>query len=456
MTPLKTIISDETVPSLMRRGRTVLLAVLLLAGLISLGQAHTVHGADRTDGGPWRDFRGGPGNPGSRDLVLVPEGSEPRVNWSRQLDSGVTSPVTGDGTGLYVGTINGTLFKLDPGNGHTIWKRELGGSIDAAPLVMEGGASVVAATSEGLVMMLSSANGSSVWTWATPTGGRIFSSPKEHDGRIYFGSYDSSFYCLHASNGTVAWTYPGCEGYIHTTPAIAELEGRAVVLFGACDGTMNCLDARDGEVLWSFVTAYIPSSPSVSGGKVHFGSYDSRFFCLGLGDGKEVWNRSLPDDVYSSPAVLDDRVAVGSNDGSLLMFDAANGDVLWNRTLTEGALESSPLLFRDMVAVTTGDGMVLLDPGSGNVRSGFELGNAADISPTYIGDSLIFGDSSGWVRRITATDERVAPDDDGDDDGWEVPFWALFLSINVLFAIALVILIALRIRLCRLSRRGTG
>jgi outer membrane protein assembly factor BamB len=315
---------------------------------------------------------------------------------------------------------------------------------------MDDGASVVVATSEGLVIGLSATNGSALWSWKAPTGGRVFSSPKELGERIYFGSYDSSFYCLFASNGSLSWSYPGCSGYIHTTPAIAQVDGSPVVLFGACDGTMNCLDATSGEVLWTFTTAYIPSSPSVSGERVYFGSYDDKLFCLDLEDGTEVWNRSLPDGVYSSPAVLGEKVTVGCNDGNLYMLDALTGEVIWNRTMTEGALESSPLLFRDRVVVTTSDGMFLLDTEDGAVTRGFELGNAGDISPTYVGGSVLFGDSAGWVRAVSF--EEVNGTDDDDDDGRErIPIWPLL--VLAMIAIPIILIIIYRMRLDRGNHR---
>lgn len=304
-----------------------LLAVTVYAALLLLMASLTSGAASGPTNMTWPDFRGGPENPGSRDVVLVPEGKVPALGWSVLLPSGVTSPVTGDADGLYAGTMNGTLFRIDALTGLSTWHRELGGTIDAAPLLMDNGSSVIAATSEGLVTRLEAANGRVEWSWKNPSGGRIFSSPKESSGLIYFGSYDSSFYCLYSGNGTVKWTYPGCDGFIHTTPGLAELDGRTVVLFGACDGTMNCLDATTGDVVWRFRTAYIPSSPSISEGMVFFGSYDRKLFCLDLNEGSEVWNTSLPDDVYSSPAVLGDRVAVGCNDGSLYLLNKGNGTV---------------------------------------------------------------------------------------------------------------------------------
>ncbi len=397
--------------------------------------------------GAWPDFRGGPQNPGSRDIVLVPEGMGPELKWSVLLSSGVTSPVTGDAQGLYVGTLNGTLFRMDPLTGRTTWHNELGGTIEAAPLVIDNGTAVVAATSEGLVKRFESSNGKVVWSWTNPSNGGIFSSPKESSGLIYFGSYDSSFYCLYSGNGTVRWTYPGCDGYIQTTPGLASVNGRTVVLFGACDGTMNCLDALSGEVIWRFRTAYIPSSPTISDGKVSFGSYDRKLFCLDVNDGSEVWNTSLPDDIYSSPAVLGERVVVGCNDGSLYLLNEGNGTVLWSREMSEGSLESSPILFRDIAAVTTADGLFFLDADNGTVVRGFELGDAADISPTYIDGLLLFGDSYGNVFAISIVDLRTGDDDDNGPSNMDKIIGPVVVSIILISALIFLLLLIIFIRI---------
>ncbi|MCU0798835.1 MAG: PQQ-binding-like beta-propeller repeat protein [Candidatus Thermoplasmatota archaeon] len=436
-----------------------LLAVSVFAALLLLMASLPSGAASNPTNMAWPDFRGGPENPGSRDVMLVPEGWEPVLNWSKVLPSGITTSVTGYGNGLYAGTLNGTLFRLDAEDGRTVWSRELGGTMDAAPLIIEDGSSVIAATSEGLVVRLEAAKGKVQWSWKNPSGGRIFSSPKESSGLIYFGSYDSSFYCLYSGNGTVKWTYPGCDGFIHTTPGLAELNGRTVVLFGACDGTMNCLDAMTGDVVWRFRTAYIPSSPSISGGNVFFGSYDRKLFCLDLNDGSEVWNTSLPDDVYSSPAVLGGRVAVGCNDGRIYLLTGNNGTVKWSREMGKGPLESSPLLFRDVVAVTTGDGLFFLDVSNGSVTRGFELGNAEDISPTCIGGSVLFGDPYGNLFAISI---RETDDNDDDlDEKTRVPLWmiitisVLIIGIPIMVIIILTYIKVIRPSYCRDRPRKT-
>jgi outer membrane protein assembly factor BamB len=68
------------------------------------------------------------------------------------------------------------------------------------------------------------------------------------------------------------------------------------------------------------------SSPAVADGRVYLGSSSKRVYCLGLDDGKTLWETELPDRVWgSSPTVVDGKVYVGAVDGCVYALDAATG-----------------------------------------------------------------------------------------------------------------------------------
>jgi outer membrane protein assembly factor BamB len=80
-----------------------------------------------------------------------------------------------------------------------------------------------------------------------------------------------------------------------TAPVVAE--GR--VLVSDIDShTVHCLDAAKGEALWSYTAGgRVDSPPTISQGRVLFGSADGWVYCLRAADGQLVWRfRAAPSD----------------------------------------------------------------------------------------------------------------------------------------------------------------
>jgi hypothetical protein len=86
-------------------------------------------------------------------------------------------------------------------------------------------------------------------------------------GMVYFGAYDSTFYCLNATTGKLVFgTEIGDD--IYSSPAV-----RATGAFVGCDdGLLYCLDPYNGNVLWSNVSAGtgLQSSPALAGDLVAY------------------------------------------------------------------------------------------------------------------------------------------------------------------------------------------
>jgi len=66
-----------------------------------------------------------------------------------------------DGTSLFAGTLNGTIYAIDPSNGQKRWSGHVDGAILTSPLTL--GNSVVVATDEGYLGQFRKADGWSEW-----------------------------------------------------------------------------------------------------------------------------------------------------------------------------------------------------------------------------------------------------------------------------------------------------
>lgn len=137
--------------------------VLLLSTL--LGSATTAHG-------DWSMWRGNANRSASTNEEL---GAELSLMWSREFPA------------------------LQPA-----WQEDSRLQFDAhyEPVVM-GGSLFVASSSNDSVTALDVNTGAEQWKFYA--GGPIRLAPVATNGKVYFGSDDGHFYCLHAKNGEVRW-----------------------------------------------------------------------------------------------------------------------------------------------------------------------------------------------------------------------------------------------------------
>ncbi|MCW4010707.1 MAG: PQQ-binding-like beta-propeller repeat protein [Candidatus Bathyarchaeota archaeon] len=152
------------------------------------------------------------------------------------------------------------------------------------------------------------------------------------------------------------------------------------VYFGAYDGKYYCVDAKTSQELWTFETNYrVASTPAVVGGRLYTGADDGTIYCLNAADGTELWSTSAGraggthiDPAYqirSSPHVTGQTVYVGGMDGYLYALNTQNGDVRWSTQLTDDTLgiAGSPIVSNGVLYVVALDGWLsALDTSDGS------------------------------------------------------------------------------------------
>src|SRR5258706_4499048 len=111
---------------------------------------------------------------------------------------------TASSPGVYIGTGDGALAKLDGATGSLRWRyKTLGMSIPAAATVVAG--KVYLGSQEGTVYALNASDGTVLWQFHTNLA--IVASPTVVNGVVYIGSSDGNLYALNASTGTALWHY---------------------------------------------------------------------------------------------------------------------------------------------------------------------------------------------------------------------------------------------------------
>ena len=223
-------------------------------------------------------------------------------------------------------------------------------------------------------------------------------------------------------NPRTVWQRPVGAGF----SGVAVAGGRVVLFHRIEDREVaEALDAATGKPLWkvSFPTRYVSTIapddgprcvPLIHKDHVYLLGAGGDLHCVSMGDGREVWSRSLVKDfgaregyfgAGSTPIVVDDRLLVnvgGRDSAGIVAFSVGTGKTVWKAT-DEEASYSSPtgtnIEGQERVILVTRYNVVCIDPKNGEVAFRFPFGqrgptvNAA--TPLVIGEHLFVSASYG-------------------------------------------------------------
>lgn len=238
--------------------------------------------------------------------------------------------------------------------------------------------------------------------WEFKTRFPICSSSASSNGKLYFGSYDSSLYCVDAFSGAKVWEY-STNGYIFSTPCVAF----GKVYFGSGDRVLRCLDSETGEELWTYrAFGKIDSSPLATDGKLFFGSDDDVLYCVDAYTGKTRWTYHVTRPIKGTPAVSGSRIVFSSNNGYLYCLDTNSGKELWK--LRAGGNFSSPCIKGNRVFIGARDNDIYAI----NIETGKILWHQQTVSsyssPAMMGNRVVIGSDDGNLYCINVETGKTA------------------------------------------------
>ena len=185
------------------------------------------------------------------DLSTDDNGSKILVDepvWSTDLETAVVSdPLLADGF-LYVGTIDGKLFKIDVANGAIEWTFEGDTKIKSiwtTPLIVDG--MLYFGTEDGYIYALDIENGEAAWANPTATNSQIVASGVALNGTVGFGTIAGNLVILDKNQATSPSIIR--DGGIYTTPIFQD--GKLYLVMVGGDNLVYALD-ENGREYWAF------------------------------------------------------------------------------------------------------------------------------------------------------------------------------------------------------------
>jgi outer membrane protein assembly factor BamB len=300
------------------------------------GQAPAAGGAKAVEqvkeGGDWPVFRGNALQDGVARSNLT---ANLAVRWKFQAKDSIEGAAAIVGGTVYFGSFDEHLYALDLAKGTLKWKVKLA-PIKTSPSVHDG--AVYVGDEEGTFHCVDAATGKPRWKFET--GGEIVSAANFAAGKIIFGSYDSTLYCL-TPDGKLAWKFKTM-GPVNGAPAVV---GKRTFVAG-CDSSLHVLDVDTGkEIAAVDLDGQAGATAAVLGERLYVGTMANQFLAVDWKKAEIAWTfepkRSQP--FYSSAAVTDKLVVVGGRDKQVHALDREKGTEVWAFT-TKGRIDSSPVV----------------------------------------------------------------------------------------------------------------
>ena len=236
--------------------------------------------------------------------------------WEFELGGdGEQSSPTVDDDFVYFGGFDNHVYSLDIKTGNLKWKHDVGAAMLSSPFVSKD--QVFIGTNKGKVFGLNRMTGEVNWEFKE-SNQPIFSSPVEHEGLVYFTSYDRHVYAVNATDGELKWKYK-TNGQIFSSPVIAD----GILFVGSNDKNLYAIDAATGKMNWKTnLGGAVFSSPAVTTGSVYVGSSDGNMYALNR-DGTIRWKHSVGKNikVWTSPTASQGRLYFGSHAGKVVVLE---------------------------------------------------------------------------------------------------------------------------------------
>ncbi len=269
---------------------------------------------------------------------------------------------------VYYGTTQGVLRAYDTRRGRELWQKRFGGALYSTPIVAEG--LVIAGTTTDGLRAYDTRTGRERWHIDTPTPivGQGLVDGRGRNTALYIGLGNGTMAKIAVRDGRILWRYDYGRGQSQGQPALAD--GKLV--FGAWNRRLYCLDAATGTLCWKWSNGSKSSFqspgniiPRISGGRVFIDAPDRAITSIDLATGRVVW-RCTDYKARESSGISADgkRFYVKTMDGELLAIDTASDSFrqLWLTPVGFGY---------DYTAcpVTVNDGIAYLADRSGNVAA---------------------------------------------------------------------------------------
>ncbi len=287
-----------------------------------------------------------------------------RIHWEFETRGPIAGRPAVSTMGVFTGSYDGCLYRLDPGTGATIWD---------APYCTD-----------------------------TPIRGDIVIA----GDLVLFAVAVNKVYAVHAVDGTFAWQYHRDRPEAMSADGVASpVVAGDRVLAGFSDGNLVALDLATGSEIWAVDlgrdlsgSTDVDATPVVDGDRVYASAFSSGPTCLRLADGAVLWTARY----FGASRVLPapgDSVVFGTADGEVVALAARDGSPLWVAKLATTAA-FAPVEIGRRLMVGGDRGIWALDSRTGQPEALLSVPFGVRNRPEVLNNRLFFVGGGGTVNAV--------------------------------------------------------
>ena len=291
-----------------------------------------------------------------------------------------------------------------------LWEVTLGDQILATVAIV--GDFVYVPCLSGELVCLDRKTGAKVWAYKTVEvveknsfAPGFKSTPTVAGDSIYLGDEEGVFHAIDRKTGKGRWKF-ATGGEIYSSAAV--LEGR--VIFGSYDNRLYCLLEKDGSLIWKYETqGYVHCSPAVVDGVTFIAGCDEHLRAIDIKTGEQTVEVPLETYLIASPAVVGDVLYVGTFASEVVAVDWKKKEIVWRYSAgeSEHPFHSSAAVTEQLVVVGGRDKLVhAIDRSTGRKVWTFPTRAKIDSSPVIVGDRVFIGSNDGNLYALGLADGK--------------------------------------------------
>jgi outer membrane protein assembly factor BamB len=334
----------------------------------------------------------------------------PKIEWQSTVGKagpGLAPAVTAGA--IYAASTSGTLVRVDPATGQSVWRVEVGKRLSAG--VGADSTLVVVGTDKGDVFAYAP-DGKPLWQ--SKVTSEIVSPPKVAEGIVVVWSGDGKIFGLSGVDGKTKWVYQRTMPPLTVRNYAGGTISRGGVFFGTAGGKLLAFDLATGNLGWEANVATpkgateleriadVTSLPTVEDRLVCAIAFQGRVACFEITRGTLVWSRDFSS-LYGL-AVDDKYLFITDEKGAIHALDKETGASAWKQDKLAQRRPGGPQLIGDYVAVVDAEGYVhLLDRREGTLVGRIATDGApATSQPARAGANAVWESTNGTVLSVGA------------------------------------------------------
>lgn len=285
------------------------------------------------------------------------------VNWTFQTAGRIVSTACVSEGKVIFGSVDGSVYALSAPTGQLIWRFETSAPVMGCPVANEG--VVYIGNSAGQLLALHLDNGQELWRFEGASN-YIETRPLIYHNRLYFGAWDTYFYCLDLQTGAQLWKWSnGSKNEKYSPAAVWPVGAENRVFFVAPDRYLTALDAETGALVWRTKAHQVRETIGLSEDQHTLFSRCMNDSVLAFNPSSNtpalVWGTDAHFGYDHNPSMLiekDGIVVFGTKNGLLLGIEAKTGRVVWQHKIGNSVLNTVTLPSRSCCYVSSAEGTV--------------------------------------------------------------------------------------------------